>query len=367
MTATLALLAAGLLVLVLGAEVLVRGASSLAASLGVPPLLVGLTVVAYGTSAPEFAVSIGAGLAGRGGLAVGNVLGSNVFNVLFILGLSAAIVPLAVSARLVRFDVPLLIGVTAGAWALAGDGALSRADGILLFAGAVLYTAFLAWQAHGEATAPTAQTADASAPPDGAAPAPRRMPAWALQLAGIVAGLVLLAWGARMMVAAAVDLALRIGLSELVVGLTVVAIGTSLPEIAASLAALARRQRDIAVGNVIGSNLVNLLGVLGATAVLAPGGLPVSAGAASFDFPVAAAVALACLPIFFTGGRIARWEGLLLFGFYLAYLAYVLLQAGAHEVLGDFRHAMTFFVIPLAVLTLLAVSGRELWSGRRRR
>ena len=329
--------------LLLGAELLVRGASRLAASAGLSPLVIGLTVVAFGTSAPEFAVSIGGALSGETDLALGNVLGSNTFNVLFILGLSAVLVPLGVAADVVRREVPLLIAVSAAVLIAAMDGGIGRLEGLLLVAGLLLYTVLTVRQAR------RSSTTDAVGEPSPSEPARRHL-AWDIAL--IVLGLALLSGGTRGFVEGAVALATVLGLDDLVIGVTIVAVGTSLPELAASVVASLRGQRDIAVGNVVGSCLFNLLGVLGVGAALAPHGIPVGTDALHVDLPVLVATALACLPIFFTGGRIDRWEGALFLGYYLLYTAFVVLRAvgaGAARQLGVI---VVVFVLPLTVVTL---------------
>jgi cation:H+ antiporter len=342
---------AGLGLLVLGAEWLVRGASRLAAALGISPLVIGLTVVAYGTSAPEMAVSVKSAWAGQPDLALGNVVGSNVFNVLFILGASALIAPLVVSSQLIRLDVPILVGLSFLTLVLAGDGSIGRLDGALLFAGAIAYTVFQIRQSRREsAAAGTPQEED---------PGGKRSPL-AVNLAFVGAGLLLLVVGSRWLVAGAVAFAHALGVSELVVGLTVVAAGTSLPEVATSVLAALRGQRDIAVGNVVGSNIFNLLSVLGLSALVSPGGLPAPAALLRFDLPVMVAVAVACLPIFASGAVIARWEGALFLFYYVAYTAYVVLEAQRHDALPAYSAVMQAFVLPLTAVTL-AVVGWRAW------
>lgn len=343
-------LAAGLALLVIGAEALVRGSAGLAARLGVPPLLAGLTIVAWGTSSPELAVSVGAALRGQGDLAVGNVIGSNVFNVLFILGVSALITPLVVSRQLVRLDVPVMVGVALLVPALAADGRVSPLDGAVLLAGLLLYTALLLRLGRKDAA--------------GTEASPGRLDPLALQLVLVVAGLALLVLGSRWMVAGAVALARALGLSELIIGLTIVAAGTSLPEVASSVVAALRGQRDIAVGNVVGSNIFNVLGVLGLTA-LSGGGLAVTPSALAFDVPVMIAVAVACLPIFFTGHLIARWEGALFLAYYLAYVSFLILDARDHELLPLASRIMLGFVVPLTAVTLTVLTARALRAARR--
>jgi len=353
------LLVLGLVVLTAGAELLVRGAARLAAALGVSPLVIGLTVVAFGTGAPEMAVSIGASLGGQPDIAVGNVVGSNILNVLIVLGLSAAIAPLMVASRLVRIDVPILIGVSILVLALALDGRIGRWDGLVLVAGMIAYTVFAILFERGEGQAAVGQSLELGA-------APRTPRALALNAGLVVVGLALLVLGARWMVTGAVEVARAIGVSELVIGLTVVAVGTSLPEIATSAMAALRGERDIAVGNVVGSNLFNLLAVLGAAAALAPEGIGVAPAVLAFDLPVMIAAAVACLPIFFTGARIARWEGMLFLGYYAAYTAFLVLAAAEHDALDAFSTVMLAFVVPLTVLTVAVTVVEELRLARKR-
>jgi len=344
----------GLAALIIGAELLVRGASRLALSLGLSPLVVGLTVVAFGTSSPELAVSVQSAWSGQVDIALGNVVGSNIFNVLFILGLSALITPLVVAQQLIRQDVPLMVGASLLLWALAADGGVSRWDGLLLAGLLAGYLVFVIRQSRRETAAVQAEYAEAM-PGDGKAWDRH----WAVQLLLILAGLVLLVLGSRWLVEAAVDFARSLGISELVIGLTLIAAGTSLPEVATSVMAAIRGERDIAVGNAVGSNLFNILGVLGVSAVVAPADLSVAPAMLAFDLPVMVAVAVACLPIFFTGNLIARWEGGLFFAFYLAYTGYLILMATRHDALGPYSAIMGAFVLPLAVLTLAVLAVRH--------
>lgn len=340
------LLALGLVILTGGAEALVRGASRIAARLGIPSLIIGLTVVAFGTSAPEFAVSMSSAFSGQGDIALGNVVGSNIFNVLLILGLSALIVPLAIASQLIRIDVPLMIGASVLVFLFALDGTMGRADGAILFTGLLLYIGFQIRQGRRER-----QNGDAS---EG-----RLAGRWWLNALLVAAGLALLVVGARVLVASAVAIAQSLGVSELLIGLTIVAAGTSLPEVATSVVASLRGERDIAVGNVVGSNVFNLLGVLGLSAVVAPGGIPIAPPALHFDLPVMIAVALACLPIFVAGREIARWEGGLFLAYYIAYTAYLALAASHHAALGVYSDAMLWFVLPLTAVTLLVLLVRD--------
>jgi len=336
----------GLLFLVLGAEALVRGASRLAGALGISPLVVGLTVVAFGTSSPELAVSIKSALSGQASIALGNVVGSNIFNVLFILGLSALIVPLAVSRRLVRLDVPLMIALSVLVLILSLDGVLGRGDGLLLVAGLAAYVGFSIRHSRMESN----EVRDEYAKEFGTGPDAQG--GWLKNLALVLGGLALLVLGSRWLVDGAVSFARHLGISELIVGLTIVAAGTSLPEVVTSVIAAVRGERDIAVGNVVGSNLFNILGVLGAASIVAPAGIEVSPAVVGFDLPVMIAVALACLPIFFTGGEISRQEGGLLLGYYVAYTLYVVLAASHHDALPRFNVIMLYVLIPLTAAAL---------------
>ena len=354
---TVVLFVLGIVLLIGGAELLVRGASRLARGFGISPLVVGLTVVAYGTSSPELAVSVRSALAGQTDLALGNVVGSNIFNVLFILGLSAIVTPLIVPQQIVRLDVPIMIGVTLLTLIFSLDGQLSVLECAILLAGAIAYTAFLVRASRRE----SAEVADEYAAEFSGDATGRG--GVLLQIGFVIAGLALLMLGARWLVDAAITMARSMGVSELVIGLTIVAAGTSMPEVATSVLAAFRGERDIAVGNVVGSNIFNVLAVLGLSGTVG-GGMEVAPAVLSFDLPVALAVAVACLPITFSGHLIARWEGVLFLGYYAAYTAYVILAASAHDALPAFSAAMVWFVLPITAVTVLVVAWRQ-GSGRR--
>lgn len=358
---TLAYLIGGFVLLVAGAEALVRGAVKLAARFGISPLIIGLTVVAFGTSAPETAVSVQAALNGNGDIAVGNVIGSNIANILLILGLSAMVSPLVVSRQLVRLDVPVMIGAGVLTFALAWNGTISRLEGSILLALLAIYTIFLVMaskreNAHAKVDEFTAEYA--------ADEAVAKPPGWVVQLALVLLGLGLLVLGSNLLIEGAVALARALGLSELVIGLTVIAVGTSLPELATSLLAVYRGERDIAVGNVVGSCIFNLLLVLGAGSLVASNGLSISPNALAFDLPVMLAVFAACLPIFFSGYRINRWEGALFFGYYIAYTLYLVMFSTGLPAISLLRHAMAWYVLPLTGVTLLVIFLRA-WKLQR--
>jgi cation:H+ antiporter len=347
---------AGLVALVVGAELLVRGASKLALSFGISPLVVGLTIVAFGTSAPEVAVSVGAVLDGRTDIAIGNVVGSNIFNVLFILGVSALIVPLVVNIQLIRQEVPIMVGASVLLLALGLDGTLSWMDGAVLFALLVAYTVFLVVQSRRETKAAQDEFAQEVQPAvQGAWDS--KLPA---QLALIAAGLVALVLGSEWLVTASVSFAKAMGVSDLVIGLTIVAAGTSMPEVATSITAAIKGERDIAVGNVVGSNTFNILGCLGISGLVSgEAGLAMSQALMNFDIWVMLAVALACLPVFLTGREIARWEGGVFIVYYAAYVAYLILAAQQHALLGAFSTAMMSFVVPITVVSLIVAVIRK--------
>jgi len=342
----------GLVLVVSGAELFVRGSVRLARGLGVSPLVIGLTVVAYGTSSPELAVSVYSGMTGSADLALGNVAGSNICNVLLILGLSALVAPLTVSRQLIRWDVPLMIGVSTVLILMSADGRVGRLDGAVLILGSVLYT--LRSILHGRKD--SGESVESLVPTAGQAMPLSTWARWGFPGVTAGIGLILLLAGSHCMVQGAVSLAQRLGVSELIVGLTIVAIGTSLPELATSVLASFRNQRDIAVGNVVGSNIFNILLILGAAAIFSPSGIPVSDGAFRFDLPVVLAVAVACLPVFLTGGVISRREGAF---FVLCYLAYVMhLVAGSSgRSSGSYLHIAVIAIVSLlVVVTVVSVS-----------
>jgi cation:H+ antiporter len=348
--ATLAILFLGFVLLTVGADILVQGASDLAENLGISPLIVGLTIVAFGTSAPELAVNLKAAWAGNPDIAVGNVVGSNILNILLVLGVAALIAPLGVHKRLIQWEVPLMIGVSCLLLFLSYDGLLDRWDGLLLSAGIVFYTIF---------TVKNASSYDleqeSSEEPES------KSGGLIKQIIFIIIGLGLLVQGSDWLVEGAVNIAEYYGISELIIGLTIISIGTSLPELATVVSASLRGKQDLVVGNVVGSNLFNILLVIGFTSLISPNGLTVSEAAIWFDMPVMIVVALACLPIFFSDYLIERWEGGLFLAYYFAYTAYLFLNVTQHSSLSTFNTVMVWFVIPLTVITLFAFSW-EFWK-----
>lgn len=352
---TLLMFLAGLVGLVAGAELLVRGASKLALSFGISPLVVGLTIVAFGTSAPEMAVSVGAVLGGQNDIAIGNVVGSNIFNVLFILGISALITPLVVNIQLIRQEVPIMLGASLLLLIFALDGQIGVVDGAMLFALLLVYTVFLIVQSRSETQSANDEYAAEFKPAEKGG-WDERLP---VQLGLILIGLAFLVLGSHWLVTAAVVFAKALGVSDVVIALTIVAAGTSMPEVATSVMAAIKGERDIAVGNVVGSSTFNILGCVGLSGMAAgASGLVIPASVMQFDIWVMLAVALACLPVFMTGREIARWEGGVFLFYYVAYVGYLVLLAQQHPSLGGFAFLMTSFALPLTVIAMVVAMVR---------
>lgn len=353
MIVTYLLLILGLVLLLAGAQWLVDSASGIAARYEIPPVFIGVVIVAFATSAPEVAVSLDATFSGEPELALGNVVGSNIVNILLVLGVSALLAPIAIRRRIIRIDIPLMVGVAALAYIFSFNRLLELWEGIVLL---VLFVGFIGFQIR------QAQKEGGPEQPDGEEP-PKIDRPLPLQIGVFLAGLGALILGAHWMVGSAVDIARLWGMSELVIGLTIIAIGTSLPEVATSVFAAFQGQQDLAVGNVVGSNILNILLVLG-SASLFSGGFEVSDAAIALDLPFMLAVSIACLPIFFTGHRIARWEGGVFVFYYFAYLLYLFLDATGHALLPTFNFIMLLFVAPITALTLIVLGSRA-WYLRR--
>lgn len=342
----------GLVCLVAGGELLVRGASALASAMRISPLVIGLTVVAFGTSAPELGVSLQAAFADAADLAIGNVVGSNILNVLLILGLAALITPLTIASQLIRLDVPLMIGASLLLWGFGMDGRIARWEGGLLFACLVTYVVISVRQSRRESREVVEEFAKEipKAPSSGLAVLG--------QIGLIVVGLLLLALGSKSLVTGAISIAQYLGASELLIGLTIVSMGTSLPEIVTSVLAGLRGERDIAVGNVVGSNIFNILCVLGLCGTVAPSGVPVSGTALAFDIPIMVAVAVICLPIFITGQLVARWEGGLFLSYYVIYTAILITVERRPNLLDNLTAFLGIILLPVTLITILL----SLWN-----
>ena len=316
----------GLVVVVLGAEMVLRGAARIAGLLRIPPIVIGLTIVSVGTSTPELAVGITAAAEGRDALAVGNIAGTNLFNILLILGASALIRPLPLRLLSIRLDVPVMILAALGLIAMSADGVLGRAEGLAMIAVAGVYTVALVWLSRLESAAMRREFAEeygaaaSMSRPGLGLPATRAgIGAWNAAL--LVAGMALTVLGAELLVSGASTIARLYGVSDALIGLTIVAVGTSAPELATTLVATIRDDRDVAIGNLIGSSIYNVLVILGLTCVAAPGGLDVSRDILWIDLPLAALVAIVCLPVFRSERRVSRAEGGTFVAAYLLYFA----------------------------------------------
>lgn len=341
---------AGLAALIAGAEVLVKSVSRLALAAGISKLVIGLTLVAFGTSAPELAVSIQAGINGETDLMIGNIIGSNISNTLLILGIGALLIPVKINVNLIRSDLPIMIGATLLVWVFALNGSISMWECLALSLLLFVYLLFLGRQSGSEYSSGVKTK--------------RKAGVIVLQLAGSIAGFILLILGAGWMVDSAVIFAEIAGVSELVIGLTVVAIGTSLPEIVVVIVAAFRKERDIAVGSVIGSNIMNLLAVLGVSGLFIPGSIPVPEVLLRVDLSVLIAASFLCIPVFYTGRMISRAEGLMFLFFYSSYLAYLYLSNKEHSLL-DLFLALMPYVFGLILLVLALRSLREIFRRYR--
>jgi len=309
MIADLTFIALALVLLFAGAEGLVRGSTALALRAGLSPLVVGLTIVAFGTSSPELVVSVKAGLSQQGDIAVGNVVGSNIFNIALILGITALVCPIPVHRQIIKLDAPIVLGATLLLVFLLLDQMLGRVEGGLLFLGIVAYTWMNVVLSRKEVTATNGVTGEPSAP--------ILSRHWVVDLAFILGGLVLLVIGSRLLVEHSVNLATDFGISEAVIGLTIVAAGTSMPELATSLVAAVRKQPDIAVGNVVGSNVFNILGILGLASVVSPISAP---GISTLNYVTMVIFTVILIPLLYTGRLLHRLEGGLLLLLYSVYL-----------------------------------------------
>jgi cation:H+ antiporter len=319
MTESILLVAGGLVLLALGGELLVRGAVGMAARLGISPLLAGLTIVGFGTSTPELATSVQAAMSGSPGIAVGNVVGSNIANILFILGLSAVILPLSVNPQSFARDAIALGGSAVLCTGVVMYGYLSPLVGMVLLAGLVGYV-WWAYKSESAAPCPEAARHEAEAEDRPVPPGTGPLVLGAMIVAGLVAAI----FGAGWLVKGAVVLASSAGVSESVIGLTVVAVGTSLPELIACIIAVLRKHEDVALGNIVGSNIYNILGILGLTAVINP--IPVPPEIAGFDIWVMLGVTALLIVQLRSGWRLSRIEGALLVGLYAAYTAFLTLR-----------------------------------------
>jgi cation:H+ antiporter len=320
--------------------------------------VVGLVVVSAATSAPEFAVTVGAVLGGEPGLAVGNVVGSNIANILLILGFSAVLLPLAIQRQVVRFDMPVMLGLSFGLLIFSLDGSISALEGAALLLGLIFHSIASIRIGRRE----TASQQESDTPALNAKPTKT----W-LAIVLVLSGVGALAGGAQLLVTGAVSIAESLGVSGLVVGLTIVAVGTSLPELATSIIAIRRGERDMAVGNIVGSNIVNSGMVLGLPTIIFGEGIPIPQAAIAVDIPLMLAASVALVPIAFTGFAIARWEGALFIGLYTSYITYVVLDSTGHDAATGLSTVMLWFVLPLLAATIIALTAYEIGLIRGRK
>lgn len=345
--------AGGLLALLAAGHVVVRASSMIGARFGLSPMVIGLTIVAAGTSAPELAVVGQAIAADDTELAVGSIIGSNIANVLLVLGIAAVIGTIHVTSRAVRIDIPVMIGASALFLVFALDGSLGRLDGIVLFGGLVV---FVIWTLR--ATRQSTPAAGGGGTPTDPI-ADRSTEGLPRSVAELVLGIAALAVAARFVVAGAEEIARSLGVPELIVGLTIVALGTSAPEIVTTLVAAFQGRRDLAVGNAVGSNIFNILLVLGAAGIFAPSGIAISDDALRLDLPILLAAAVACLPIVAWDYTLNRWEGAVFVAYYAAYLTFLVLDATGHRAKDPFALVMIAFVVPLTIITVATVIHRQ--------
>jgi cation:H+ antiporter len=346
---------AGLVGLLIGGHFVVDGASRIGARFGLSSMVIGLTIVAAGTSAPELAVVSQSIIADDTELAVGSIIGSNIANVLLVLGLAATFGAIQVTNRVVRVDIPIMIGASVALLLMALDGALTRVEGVTLFAGLL---GFVVWTLRAAPKA-EAEVGDAGEGDDAGGAAsdadisPER-PMY-VSIVALIGGIGALAVAARYVVSGAEEIAINLGVPELIVGLTIVALGTSAPEIVTTVIAALQGRRDLAVGNAVGSNIFNILLVLGATSALAPDGIAIGTDAIELDLPILVAAAVACLPMVFWDNRLDRWEGGVFVAYYGAYLVFLVLDATGHRAANPFAFVLVAFVMPLTVITVAAV------------
>ncbi|MCB9757041.1 MAG: calcium/sodium antiporter [Candidatus Omnitrophica bacterium] len=310
--------------LAIGAEILVRGASKLARAWGVSPLAIGLTIVAFGTSAPELLVNAQAIMVGKDDIALGNIIGSNILNVLFILGICAVILPLKVVPKLVKLDVPVMIFASGLMYVFCLDLKISRVEGLIFLSLILLYVYYSFVLGK---TEPKVVIEEYDQEFGGDIKTLRKPLLMMIHGLMIVAGLGLLSFGAKWLVESGVVIARAWGMSEMVIGVTIIAVGTSLPEMATSISATLKGERDIAIGNVVGSNIYNILLVGGVLGIIPARGFLISPSALVFDIPFMCVVALMCYPVFRSQNRISRWEGTFMFMTYIGYMIF-LIQKG---------------------------------------
>ncbi len=341
----------GLIGLLCAGHLVIRAAAAIGARFGLPPMVIGLTIVAGGTSAPELAVVFQAIAADDTELAVGSIVGSNIANVLLVLGLAATAGTIHVTSRVLRIDVPIMISASAALLLASLDGSLDRVDGGLFL---LALAGFIWWTFRSVAGEADPAVTEISGPIERRSGS-RRIDRLPFHIASLVLGLAVLVFTSRYVVSGAEDLANQLGIPELVIGLTVLALGTSAPEIATTLIAAFQGNRQLAVGNVVGSNIFNILLVLGLGGVVS-GNVEIATSVTQVDLPVMVAAAIACLPLLLWDNRLDRWEGGAFVAFYAAYVVFLTLDAGNHEATNAFAFIVAAIVAPLTVLTAMTLA-----------
>lgn len=348
---TILLFIAGLVALIGGAELFLKGVDHFGLKWGVSPVVMGLTVVAFATGAPELAISIKAASSGSADLVLGNIIGSNIANILLILGIVAILKPIKITRRIIRIDVPIVISASLLLFILALDGTLTTFDGVVLIIGLLIYSLFTFFQIKKERK----KGKEAEIFEYGESPEELATGAYFYikNIGFLLIGLTLIVLGANWMVESAVTIARLLGLSELVIGLTIVSIGTSLPEVATSVASARKGNADIAVANVMGSNLYNVFLTMGLTLIIAPSFLDVSIQALEFDLPFMVAVSIACIPIFIAGFNLTRSDGIIFLFYYSSYLAYLVLDAYESPIIQMTEKVFLFGVLPATLIYMV--------------
>lgn len=345
---TVLLFVVGLVILIGGTELFLKSVDKFGAAWSVSPVVMGLTVVAFATGAPELAISLQAAADGRPDLVIGNIIGSNVANILLILGIAGLFKPLNITNRIIKIDVPMVIGASLLLYFLAMDGSLSTVDGLIIIAGLILYSGFMYGQIRKDRMANQRKKEEKPDPGE-----PITILFYGKYILLLLTGLILIVMGSRWMVEAAVTIAEILGVSELIIGLTIVSIGTSLPEVATSLSSIRKGDSDTAIANVMGSNLYNILLTLGLTVMIAPGALHVSTDAIHLDLPFMVIVAASCLPLFWPGKHIGRPEAAGFLFYYTSYITYLVLIALHHPFKEHMEWGMTWIIIPATVLLII--------------
>jgi cation:H+ antiporter len=349
MILTVLLFVLGLAILIGGAELFLKSVDKFGAVWSVSPVVMGLTVVAFATGAPELAISLQAAVDGQPDLVIGNILGSNIANILLILGIAGLVHPLKITNRIIKVDVPVVIAASVLLFVLASDGLLSPLDGGIIFMGLVAYSVFMYYQIRKD----RASNILANGGEETSLKEPVSGMFYTKYILILLAGLVLIVLGSRFMVHSAVEIAGTLGISELIIGLTIVSIGTSLPEVATSVSAVRRGDSDTAVANVMGSNLYNILLTLSLTVLIAPGAISVSGDAINLDLPFMVIVAAGCLPLFWPGKELGRPEAFGFLTYYGLYMAYLILISIQHPFKDQFEGIMFWVVIPITGLLII--------------